>query len=71
MITPICARSLSFRPIILPPDVLVELKISNDSRVHTGVCSFDGLPSINVRFTSFLFYIFLLILICSMLDQYG
>ena len=48
MITPICARSLSFRPIILPPDVLVEIKISSDSRVHTGVCSFDGLPSINV-----------------------
>ncbi|KAJ2999606.1 NADH kinase pos5 [Globomyces sp. JEL0801] len=39
VLTPICPRSLSFRPIILPADVKVTLRVSSKSRddVHVSV----------------------------------
>jgi NAD kinase len=50
MLTPICARSLSFRPLVLPWDICVRLGISADSRARRGILALDGLPMIPVRY---------------------
>ncbi|KAK1263578.1 hypothetical protein QJS04_geneDACA009200 [Acorus gramineus] len=41
LFTPICPHSLSFRPVILPDSVQLELKIPDDARSNAWV-SFDG-----------------------------
>uniref|UniRef100_A0A5B7APB7 NAD(+) kinase n=1 Tax=Davidia involucrata TaxID=16924 RepID=A0A5B7APB7_DAVIN len=41
LFTPICAHSLSFRPVILPDSARLELKIPEDARSNAWV-SFDG-----------------------------
>ncbi|KAL1922876.1 uncharacterized protein VTP21DRAFT_9252 [Calcarisporiella thermophila] len=41
LLTPICPRSLSFRTVLLPPDVSIQLKIGESSR-STAEVSFDG-----------------------------
>ncbi|KAL4638002.1 hypothetical protein ACB092_03G119700 [Castanea dentata] len=41
LFTPICAHSLSFRPVILPDSARLEMKIPNDARSNAWV-SFDG-----------------------------
>ncbi|KAI8822928.1 ATP-NAD kinase [Fimicolochytrium jonesii] len=41
LLTPICPRSLSFRPALLPPDVRVNLRLSKNSRA-TAEVSVDG-----------------------------
>lgn len=58
MLTPVCPRSLSFRPLILPWDVSVALRISSDSRTRRGIISPDGLPSIPVSFFVLCFFVF-------------
>ena len=57
MLTPICPRSLSFRPLILPWDVVVKLKISSDSSNLKGILSLDGLPSVPVSIFLYLFFL--------------
>lgn len=43
VLTPICARSLSFRPLVLPGEASVEVKVSGDNRGDAGVeVSIDG-----------------------------
>ncbi|KAI9203297.1 ATP-NAD kinase-like domain-containing protein [Polychytrium aggregatum] len=42
LLTPICPRSLSFRPVLLPPNEVVRLKLSPNSR-GTADVSVDGL----------------------------
>ncbi|GBC01987.1 hypothetical protein RclHR1_04400010 [Rhizophagus clarus] len=41
IITPICPRSLSFRPVLLPPNVKIQLRIGEESRAPTEV-TVDG-----------------------------
>lgn len=41
VITPICARSLSFRPLVLPAEATVEVTVSGRGRQGVGV-SIDG-----------------------------
>ena len=41
VITPICARSLSFRPLVLPAEAIVEVTVSSRGRQGVGV-SIDG-----------------------------
>uniref|UniRef100_U9TH68 ATP-NAD kinase n=1 Tax=Rhizophagus irregularis (strain DAOM 181602 / DAOM 197198 / MUCL 43194) TaxID=747089 RepID=U9TH68_RHIID len=41
IVTPICPRSLSFRPILLPPDVKIQLMIGEESRAPVEV-TIDG-----------------------------
>jgi NADH kinase len=41
ILTPICPRSLSFRPIILPPDQIIKMQISPKGRGEAHV-SIDG-----------------------------
>lgn len=45
LVTPICPRSLSFRPALLPKDVIVKLKVSETARSSATV-SFDGLQGL-------------------------
>lgn len=42
LITPICPRSLSFRPLIFPASSEISLSVSTDSRVHEAELSIDG-----------------------------
>lgn len=43
VLTPICARSLSFRPLVLPGEASVEVKVSGANRGDAGVeVSIDG-----------------------------
>lgn len=48
LLTPICPRSLSFRPALLPKDVIVKLKVSETSRAPATV-SFDGLQAMHLN----------------------
>ena len=41
VITPICARSLSFRPLVLPAEAVVEVTVSGRGKQGVGV-SIDG-----------------------------
>ena len=41
VITPICARSLSFRPLVLPAEAIVEVTVSGRGKQGVGV-SIDG-----------------------------
>jgi NAD+ kinase len=41
LIVPICAHSLSFRPIVLPEKIEIKLQISQKSRTH-GMITCDG-----------------------------
>ncbi|PWN93724.1 ATP-NAD kinase [Acaromyces ingoldii] len=41
VLTPICPRSLSFRPLLLPSDSTIQLKVSSTSRSHAEV-TVDG-----------------------------
>ena len=41
MFTPICPHSLSFRPVILPGEVVVKVKVPEDARINAWVV-FDG-----------------------------
>ncbi|RIA80936.1 ATP-NAD kinase-like domain-containing protein [Glomus cerebriforme] len=41
IVTPICPRSLSFRPVLLPPGVKIQLRIGEESRAPTEV-TVDG-----------------------------
>ena len=41
LMTPICPHTLSFRPVILPDSVEVELRVADDARQSAWV-SFDG-----------------------------
>ncbi len=41
VLTPICPRSLSFRPVLLPSDATVQLKVARDSRAAADL-SVDG-----------------------------
>ena len=45
LLTPICPRSLSFRPAILPPDCELELRVAS----HYAESSLDGKASIELR----------------------
>lgn len=42
VVTPICAHSLSFRPIVLPAGVELKIIVSSESRNSSPMCSFDG-----------------------------
>ncbi|KAJ3748495.1 ATP-NAD kinase-like domain-containing protein [Lentinula detonsa] len=44
VLTPICPRSLSFRPLVFPSSSSITLRIGNRSRAHAGV-SMDGRTS--------------------------
>lgn len=41
VITPICARSLSFRPLVLPAEAVIEVTVSGRGKQGVGV-SIDG-----------------------------
>ena len=41
LIVPLCAHSLSFRPIVLPENIEIKLLISQKSRTH-GMITCDG-----------------------------
>uniref|UniRef100_A0A060T888 ARAD1C27522p n=1 Tax=Blastobotrys adeninivorans TaxID=409370 RepID=A0A060T888_BLAAD len=43
LITPICPRSLSFRPLIFPASSKISLSVSDESRGRTAELSIDGL----------------------------
>lgn len=42
LLTPICPRSLSFRPLVLPTDTIVTLRLSNRNRSSEVEVSVDG-----------------------------
>lgn len=48
LITPICPRSLSFRPMLLPPTATVRLEIHQKSK-FAGVIAFDSYNPIPLR----------------------
>jgi NADH kinase len=48
LLTPICPRSLSFRPALLPKDVIIKLKVSETSRAASTI-SFDGLQAMSLN----------------------
>ncbi len=48
LVTPICAHTLSFRPMLLPDSMELKVCVPHDSR-NTAFCSFDGRHRIELR----------------------
>ena len=48
LLTPICAHSLSFRPILIPDSATLRVKVAEDARSSAWI-SFDGRPSIELH----------------------
>ena len=48
LLTPICAHSLSFRPMLLPDSVELKIQVPKDSR-NTAWVSFDGRHRMELR----------------------
>lgn len=53
LISPICAHTLSFRPLVIPDSMLVRVGVPYDAR-ETASCSFDGRCSIQLQRGDFL-----------------
>jgi NAD kinase len=54
MLVPICPHSLSFRSLLLPSDVNIKLKLSQDSRCKTASVSGDGRNSYEIQMNDIL-----------------